>query len=650
MSKWIPWPAYYDQMPLDLRGVFNDAPAGKHGFLQVEGDKFVFEDGTVGRFWGVNFNGAACLPEHDYAEKVARRLAQTGCNIVRFHQLDSEWHTPNIFQFTKGVRKGHTMEMDVDSLDRLDYLVSCLQDEGIYVYMDICTYRHFKAGDGVPSTVELPDCAKTPYVHYNRRMIELQKKFAYDFWTHVNPYTGLANKDNPVFVMGEIINECDMFSRAFTVEPYVSEFRGMYAKWLAEKGITDVDAATCDLNVDEEPLMSFKLEVQEAYYDEMMGFIKGLGVKIPLCGTNWLICGANVKAQQRGDYVDGHTYFYDWKWGEHKCANRRMTEVVNPALGGLAATRVAGMPFFVSEWDMPWPNAYRAESNLLYAATGLLNGWSGFTIHTYAYMSHLDRMDMLGKEASSGAIGGVAYREGIFSTWNDPAKFGLFCHAALMTRRGDVKKANKTLKVNYTDLKRGASFDAFTATPEQNQVAACFDGTGEIDQDVRVIPDAAGEVRSDTGELYRSWEKGYGTIDTPMTQVAYGLLEKQGEIKLGDVEIKAETDFAVIALSSLSEDAIGESDNIMMTTVGRAENTDAKFAGDYMVEYGHAPILAEVIKAEIKLHTTNPNLHVWAVNAEGMYHGQVPATYEDGVLSFTIGDQFPSVYYLIQAE
>ena len=44
-------------------------------------------------------------------------------------------------------------------------------------------------------------------------------------------------------------------------------------------------------------------------------------------------------------------------------------------------------------------------------------------------------MKMLGKEVSSSAIG-VPYREGIFSTWNDPAKFGLFCHAALITRRG----------------------------------------------------------------------------------------------------------------------------------------------------------------------------------------------------------------------
>ena len=44
--------------------------------------------------------------------------------------------------------------------------------------------------------------------------------------------------------------------------------------------------------------------------------------------------------------------------------------------------KLANRPFFVSEWDMPWPNSYRAESPIYYAAVGALQNWSGFTIHT----------------------------------------------------------------------------------------------------------------------------------------------------------------------------------------------------------------------------------------------------------------------------
>ena len=381
----------------------------------------------------------------------------------------------------------------------------------------------------------------------------------------------------------------------------------------------------------------------------MITYLKGIGVKIPLCGTNWTQGANNLKTQLRGDFLDGHVYFYDWKWGQHDCMNRRISEVPDQGFGRLATGSYEGKPYFISEWDVPWPNAYRAESPLVYAAVGALQGWSGYAIHTYAYMPHLDRMDTLGKEISSGAIGGVAYREGIFSTWNDPAKFGLFYQAALITRRGDVKPAKTHVKVNMEKKYHGAPADAFTALPEKCRVTTSLDGEG-VPQDKRVIEDAAGEVRSDTGELYRSWEKGYGLIDTDRTQVAYGLLEKQGRIDLKAVSVEAKSDFGVIALSSLTDAPISESDDMMLTTVGRAENTGAKFEGDHMVEYGKAPILAEVIEAKITIRTARRDLRVWAVNAEGMYHGAVPVEYTDEGMTFTVGDVFPSVYYLITAE
>ena len=100
--EYIPYPMKAADMPVDISFVFEDEkPAGKHGFCKTDGENLRFEDGTLARFWGVNVNGGACFPDKDYAPKFARRLAQAGCNIVRFHQLDSEWNTPNIFSYTK---------------------------------------------------------------------------------------------------------------------------------------------------------------------------------------------------------------------------------------------------------------------------------------------------------------------------------------------------------------------------------------------------------------------------------------------------------------------------------------------------------------------------------------------------------------------
>ena len=150
--------------------------------------------------------------------------------------------------------------------------------------------------------------------------------------------------------------------------------------------------------------------------------------------------------------------------------------------------------------------------------------------------------------------------------------------------------------------------------------------------------------------MYRNWNKNYGIIDTPRTKCAYGFLQKNSPVELNGLTVESKTDFAVIAMSSLTDDALGNSDNILLTTVGRAMNTDAKFEGDLMTDYGRPPILIEVIEADIKLKTERQNLRVWAVNAEGFFVGEIPTQYENGVLSFTLGDRFPSMYYLIQEE
>lgn len=658
MSNYIPFPFYCDDMPLDLRFVFrSESPAGKHGFLKVaDGGHFVFDDGAPGRFWGVNFNGGACFPSHEYSKKVALRLAKTGVNVVRFHQLDAEWNTPNIFSFSKGERIGNTQELNIESMDRLDYLVCCLKEQGIYCYLDMVTYRNFKSGDDIENPLHLQDAAD-PYLYYNRHLIELQKKFIYDIWNHVNPYTGYSYKDDPVFILTEIVNERDFFSRGkLKIEPYTSEFRKLFDTWLKANDI-EYDALNCDVNANDDPLVHFKIEVQQNYYRELYDFMRKVGVKIPIAGTNWMTANANTKANLVCDFMDSHTYFYDWNWGEtvKKCTNMALTQSFTIAMESIIGLRALDKPLFISEWDMPWPNEYRAESSILYAAIGSLQGWDGWTIHTYAYGTRLDEMNTIGKESSSSSIGAVPYREGIFSTWNDPAKYGLFYHAALVARRGDVAESKQLQEVLVTDLPGGA-VKALDASAELGKVGIRFDdqpptkGAKQYTEQDRLVDKAAGEITSDTGELYRSWSKNFGTIDSPRTQCAYGFLQKQGTVDMSNLSVMADTDFAVIALSSLTNAGIGESDNLLLTTVGRAMNTGAKFEGEQMLEHGQPPILIEVIVADVKIKTNQPNLKVWGMTPEGFFVGALKTEYQDGVLSFRLGDTLPSMYYLIQAE
>ena len=208
---------------------------------------------------------------------------------------------------------------------------------------------------------------------------------------------------------------------------------------------------------------------------------------------------------------------------------------------------------------------------------------------------------------------------------------------------------------------------AFVASTELSQIGV--DYYGEVED---AVPDtqplldlSAGEVRSDTGELYRSWEKRYGTIDTPKTKSIYGRLAQNGTLAVDGMKVTCKNDYAVIALSSLDNDMdLCETDSMLLTTVGYVENTDMKMSKApeavqpndgrppymQMDDFGKPPILCEVIEADVEIRTNRTNMVVWAVNSEGVFVGNVPTRYEDGVLKFTLGNKYPSIYYLIQAE
>jgi len=168
---------------------------------------------------------------------------------------------------------------------------------------------------------------------------------------------------------------------------------------------------------------------------------------------------------------------------------------------------------------------------------------------------------------------------------------------------------------------------------------------------------------SDNGQMWRDLNRQIGAIDTERTKVVYGMIGKGGstastkirravDINLTGMTVDSYTDFGVIAVSSLTNDPIEKSENILMSAIGRARNTGAQFDGDKMIDVGHAPIMAEVINANIRLKTEHgTKMRVWGVNAEGFYAGRVPTTYEDGYLCFEIGDEMnPACYYLIVKE
>jgi hypothetical protein len=411
-----------------------------------------------------------------------------------------------------------------------------------------------------------------------------------------------------------------------------------------------------EFNQTDENLRNFYVEITDRYYNEMIQHMRETGVKIPIAGTNWSRGGAHLLSQMAGDFTDSHAYWYSWQWQaeQKKFLNASMTGSSDNMLPGLAFNRVAGKPFFVSEWDDPWPNEWRAESSLLLAAVGALQGWGGYCIHTYRYSTD-EKVEMIGKPITSDAIGGVYYRGGVFDTFNDPAKFGLFYHAALLFRRGDVDPSKDPVYIKLNDLAVSPDIKALKLSTEKQRIEIVLPegtnkGTVTVSPDLPLVDLEKGEILSSTKELYRNLKTKTGWIDTPNTKAVYGFLGKIGELNLANLKITVKNDFATIAISSLSDDPVKSSPNMLITAVGRADNTNTRYNEDHTVQLcvGNGPVQVEIIEAKIEIETTKEKLKVLAINPQGFTIGEIPSEYENGIFRFEIGKKYPSMYYLIQ--
>ena len=196
--------------------------------------------------------------------------------------------------------------------------------------------------------------------------------------------------------------------------------------------------------------------------------------------------------------------------------------------------------------------------------------------------------------------------------------------------------------------------------PEVSEIGILLPGQeAPVDQvlpaDVQQIEEAAGEVTSDTGELWRSWQKRIGVIDSDAYQGCLWLFGGGGPVKMNGLELEVKTDYAVIALSSLTDYLLDRSGSILLTAVGRCENSQAEYNEERtcLLKAGTQPVLIEAIEAQVGLATNQPKLKVFVISEHGELVRRLPTEYVDGRLCFSIGPQpewYPStMYYLIRS-
>jgi hypothetical protein len=231
-STWFPFvvPSLANERtagtPIDLSWL-NPGPAGEHGHLRADGERLVDGRGQEVRLFGSNICDWHAVMPKEKAEPVARRLRELGMNFIRLHYFD--WTIAPYGIFSKNDDGLHTI--DPAALDRLHYLVAQLKQNGIYVDINLHVARNYP---GQPPTVSNMgkgiDKLHQPYV-------ELQKQYARDILSPVNPYTGFSLAKDPAVAIIELNNENTTFHWPFLYAGLPEEFSGPLRKrwneWLA---------------------------------------------------------------------------------------------------------------------------------------------------------------------------------------------------------------------------------------------------------------------------------------------------------------------------------------------------------------------------------------------------------------------------------
>jgi len=238
----IPWDDATSGTATDVSQM-NTAPAGKNGFIVVRDGHFVESaTGVRVRFLGTNLAFRADFPSHDDADKVAARMAKYGINLVRLHHMDNSTQGKggSIWDISVADRQ----HIDPVQLDRLDYLIAQLKKHGVYVNINLHVSRTFSAADGFPPSISQVTLDFDKRLdEFEPRMIELQKNYARDLLTHVNPYTGLSYANDPCVAVVEINNENSLTGDpawgpeqlSSLPEPFRGELVQLWNDWLIKK-------------------------------------------------------------------------------------------------------------------------------------------------------------------------------------------------------------------------------------------------------------------------------------------------------------------------------------------------------------------------------------------------------------------------------
>lgn len=665
-STWVELPAAGPPVPggiLDFSGL-GGGPAGEEGRIAVRDGRFVLSgSGRRIRLVGGNLCYTANYLDQPVADRLAARFRAMGWNAVRFHHTDvhirrGDWSSQS------------SDDIDPERLDRLDYLFAAMKKAGLYVTIDLYTQRRFGKGEiaGVDQAVEGDIKALVP-IH--EPAFAAWKKLVVKWMEHVNPYTGLAWKDDPALFSVCPLNE-DSIASVWGGGPAKAMYLDRFAQWKRELGLE----SKTDRPGDDPLFARFLTEVKMASNRRIEAFLRELGVKAMLSGDNWWDTMAQTFTRDQLDVVDNHQYSDHpqphWLPSRYNQQGNLTGHPTYMTPVFMASTRILGKPFTVSEWNYCAPNRFRAEGGALMGAYAALQDWDGLFRFAWAHDAKLvdgdqplrgfdiatDPLNQLAERqvvllfrrgdvavARRSYVYGVtmadAVRQGVGDMWSK----GIFPHRfnalALLSRTGS--------QVIEGDRRIAGSYDGVVAAERPSDAALA----GNPFLALADTPAVGDQAASDTGEITLDRKAGILRVATPASACIVGPGGR--ELEAGALALAGGDGFASVSLHAMDGRPIADSGRLLLLHLTDVLNQDMAFASPErttLLSWGGPQRLVRTGSAAVRVRCATAGLRVFACDPAGARLHPVEATHADGVYAFRIAvtRESPCMVYELARE
>lgn len=395
----------------------------------------------------------------------------------------------------------------------------------------------------------------------------------------------------------------------------------------------------------------FLQQTDQRFFVEMRRFLKDdLGVKCPIVGSIGLgILGS--QSQSHMDFVDAHAYwdhpqFPHVQWDPRDWRINNTPMVDDPAgatLWPLAATRVPGKPFTVTEYNHAAPNEWQAECLPMISSYAAAQDWDGIFLFDYAgntdyHKTHAENyFDLEGNAQKMAAL---------------PLASRLFLGGAVAPLQ-DAYVAAPTVE-QMLDTASSYFFQQWPFlrdTQHINWEAALTNRLMVRFPGIKLDPPEPRLAHFGKRLSWTSAGPGSGSgrfILSDSSAVAFvGFATGVQPIELGPARIEhLDTPFATLMLLPADpRGTIAEADRLLLCAIARGADTGMKWdATRHTVsdQWGVAPPMLEIVHA--KLSIAGKPLTAFAIHPNGTRGRAVPTSNDSGRTTIEIGSE-PTVWY-----